>query len=88
MLACSGDAHNHARGQTVVPPYVARPVRGASVSTPLRWEELVDGLHPTQFTLQTMPPRLARVGDLFRPALENGQNLMPAIEALQARLRR
>lgn len=76
------------RSQTVVPPYAVRPVRGASVSAPLRWDELEDGdLTPQRFTIQTMPRRLAELGDLFRPALEDRQDLLPAIAALEDVLR-
>ncbi len=77
------------RGQTVVPPYCVRPVRGATVSTPLAWDELEDGdLSPQRFTLQTVPGRIAAHGDLFRPALEDRQDLLPAIDALGDVLRR
>lgn len=76
------DYGQNRRSQTVVPPYVPRPVRGATVSTPLAWSELTDDLHPSLFTIQTVPPRLEEVGDLFRPALDDPQDLLPAIEAL------
>jgi bifunctional non-homologous end joining protein LigD len=76
------------RSQTIVPPYAVRPVRGASVSAPLQWDELEDGdLHPQRFTIQTMPARVQRLGDLFRPALEDRQDLLPAIQALEDVLR-
>ncbi|MGE3171278.1 MAG: non-homologous end-joining DNA ligase [Planctomycetota bacterium] len=76
------------RSQTIVPPYSARPVRGASVSAPLSWDELEDDdLSPLRFTLQTMPARLQERGDLFRRALDDPQDLLPAIEALQQVLR-
>lgn len=76
------------RSQTIVPPYAVRPVRGASVSTPLAWDELEDpDLSPRNFTIQTMPARLAARGDLFRPALEDPQDLGPAIAALENVLR-
>lgn len=71
------------RSQTVVPPYSARPVRGATVSTPLAWDELDSALDPSRFTIQTVPDRLTRHGDLFRSALTDRQELLPAIEALQ-----
>ncbi len=76
------------RSQTIVPPYSARPVRGASVSAPLLWDELEDGeLTPQRFTIKTMPQRLAQRGDLFRKALDDKQDLMPAIAALGEMLR-
>lgn len=74
------------RGQTVVPPYAVRPVRGATVSTPLHWDEISGDLHPSMFTLHDVPARLAAMGDLFRPTLTEGQDLLPAIERLQALL--
>ena len=72
------------KSQTIVPPYSARPVRGASVSAPLLWDELEDSdLTPMRFTLQTMPQRVAERGDLFAKALTDKQNLIPAIAALE-----
>ncbi len=77
------------RSQTVVPPYVVRPVAGASVSTPLTWDELEDAeLAPRRFTVQTVPERVQQRGDLFRPALEDRQDLLPAIALLDEMLRR
>lgn len=76
------------RSQTIVPPYAVRPVRGASVSAPLAWDELeAADLSPRRFTMQTMPARLAAHGDLFRKALDDRQDLLPAIAALEAVLR-
>ena len=72
------------KSQTIVPPYSARPVRGASVSAPLAWDELEDGeLTPQRFTIQTMPARVEQRGDLFRKALTDKQDLLPAIAALE-----
>jgi bifunctional non-homologous end joining protein LigD len=77
------DFGQNRKGQTVVPPYVVRPVRGATVSTPLAWDELESDLHPSHFTLQNVPERLGRLGDLFRPVLTEPQDLGTAIGALQ-----
>ena len=67
------------REQTVVPPYAVRPVAGATVSTPLSWDELDADLSPARFTMDTVPERLARSGDLFRDAPRNrpGSGGMP-----------
>jgi bifunctional non-homologous end joining protein LigD len=70
------------REQTVVPPYVVRPVKGATVSTPLEWDELRSGLEPSQFTIHNVPSRLEKLGDLFRDALREGQDLTSALDAL------
>jgi bifunctional non-homologous end joining protein LigD len=77
------DFGQNRKGQTVVPPYVVRPVRGASVSTPLAWDELESDLQIAHFTLQNVPERLERLGDLFRPVLTNRQDLGSAIVALE-----
>ncbi len=70
------------RGQTLVPPYSVRPVRGATVSAPLEWDELDSNLAIANFTILAEPPRLEEKGDLFRAALTDRQDLMPAIEKL------
>ena len=74
------------KSATVVPPYVARPVPGASVSMPLEWDELDSDLHPSMFTIKNTPSLLARRGDRFRATLTDRQDFAPAIDKLQAYL--
>ncbi len=81
------DVLQNRSGQTVVPPYVLRPVPAASASTPLEWDELTTDLMPQRFNLESVPPRLAQVGDLFRGALSDQQELLPAIDAFRGLLR-
>ena len=71
------------KSATVVPPYVARPVPGASVSMPLEWDELNGDLHPGMFTIENTPSLLAQRGDRFRATLTDQQDFAPAIERLQ-----
>jgi bifunctional non-homologous end joining protein LigD len=54
------DVMQNAKGKHVVPPYVLRPVPGASVSTPLSWREVTAALDPARFNLKTIFRRLAR----------------------------
>lgn len=72
------------RGQTLASAYSIRPVKDATVSAPLRWKEVKYGLSPAQFTLETMPKRLARTGDLFAPVLGKGADLLACIRRLGA----
>lgn len=47
------------RGATAVAPYSTRARPGASVSTPLTWEELGPDIGPGHFTVVNLPTRLA-----------------------------
>ncbi len=81
------DVQQIRRGQTIVPPYIVRPVLGASVSTPLHWDEVVTDLDPARYTRDVVRARLAEHGDLFASVLDNPQDLVPAIAAFDQRLR-
>lgn len=62
-------------GKTVAAAYAVRARPGATVSTPLSWDELNDDLDPQEFTLETAPARFARVGDLWTPAMKKKNSL-------------
>lgn len=53
------------RGKTVASVYSLRAGPDATVSTPLRWDELDDELDPRDYTLERVRPRLREVGDLW-----------------------
>jgi bifunctional non-homologous end joining protein LigD len=55
------DTLQNVRGHHAVPPYVLRATPQASVSTPLRWQELTADLTPGKFTIQTIFRRLGRM---------------------------
>ena len=76
------DFGQNRREQTIAPPYAVRPVPGATVSTPLDWDELSSKLHPSQFHLRNVPERVQQLGDLFRGAIDDPQDLGDAIEVL------
>ncbi|HEX6654843.1 MAG TPA: hypothetical protein VF153_01385, partial [Candidatus Limnocylindria bacterium] len=62
--------------KTLVAPYSVRPAAGAPVSAPIRWEELDDPkLRSDRWNIDTLPKRLAKVGDLFEPATKLEQEL-------------
>jgi len=56
------DYNQNAKDRTVASAYSVRPRPDARVSTPLRWDEVVD-VDAAAFTLRTVPERFARGGD-------------------------
>lgn len=70
------DYAQNARGKNTVAAYSARARPGAPVAAPLTWEELErPGLRPNQWTIKTLPDRLAHVGDLMGPLMAVRQRL-------------
>jgi DNA ligase D len=59
------DYNQNARDHTIASAYSVRGVREATVSTPVRWDEVGD-VEPEEFTIATVPARFARLGDLHR----------------------
>jgi DNA ligase D len=57
------DYNQNARDHTIASAYSVRGVPDATVSTPVTWEEIAD-LDPRDFTIATVPPRFAGLGDL------------------------
>ena len=57
------DYNQNAKDRTIAAAYSVRPLPDAQVSAPLTWEEVPE-CDPAEFTLRTMPDRLARRGDL------------------------
>jgi bifunctional non-homologous end joining protein LigD len=77
------DANQNGPGKTTASVYSVRPRAGAPVSTPLRWDEVKEGLDAAAFTMDVVLERVAREGDLFARVLEGGQSLGAALRALR-----
>lgn len=61
------------KGQTIACVYSMRPKKGATVSTPLDWNEVKEGLNPKDFNINTIAERLKEKGDLFAPMLDKAK---------------
>lgn len=70
------------RGQTLASVYSIRPREGATVSTPLQWKEVKNGLHPSQFDIFTVPKRLKKTGDIFSKILGKGVSLEKCLKGI------
>jgi bifunctional non-homologous end joining protein LigD len=57
-------------GKSLACAYSARASEYAGTSTPLTWKEIDEGVDPRDFTIRTLPARLAKVGDLWAALLE------------------
>mgnify|MGYP005842674505 CR=1 FL=1 len=69
------DYKANARARIPVAPYSPRALPHATVSVPLAWEEL-DEVCPTDFTILSVPGRLANRGDPWSEILDAKQDLM------------
>jgi bifunctional non-homologous end joining protein LigD len=48
-------------GQLIVAPFSVRPLPGATVSMPIRWDEVNESLDPRAFTIKTAVQRMERL---------------------------
>ncbi len=67
------DYNQNAWGRTLASVYSVRPRPEASVSAPVTWEEVKAGVSISDFTMDTMPARVAQLGDLFKPVLDSAR---------------
>jgi bifunctional non-homologous end joining protein LigD len=72
------------RGQTLAAPYCLRPKPGATVSTPLDWEEVKSGLRLEDFNIHTIRDRVEIKGDLFAPILSEANSIEKILEILDS----
>jgi bifunctional non-homologous end joining protein LigD len=77
------DSNQNGEGKTIASVYSVRPRPGAPVSTPLRWDEVIDDLDPSAFTMGVVLERIRKHGDLFEGVLAARQRLDKALNALR-----
>ncbi len=71
-------------GKTIITPYSPRAVESANVATPITWEELKSGCHPSDFNLINIHDRLDSKDDLLDSLHSNQtQNLSFIFEKIE-----
>ncbi len=78
------------QGKTVAGPYCVRAKPGATVSTPLEWNELTEDLDPRDFHLGNAADRFEKIGDIWNEAMRRKNSrhfLLCGGAALSVRLR-
>ena len=73
------DYNQNARDHTIASAYSVRGNAEATVSTPVRWDE-VDAVEPRELTIATVPRRYAELGDLHAGIDEHVFDLAPLLE--------
>jgi bifunctional non-homologous end joining protein LigD len=63
------DYNQNAWGRTLASIYSVRPRPEATVSTPVTWKEVEDGVQIEDFTVKNVPARVNKTGDLWKPLL-------------------
>ena len=62
-------------GATAVSPYTVRARPGATVATPLDWEEVERGASPRDWTIENIPKRLAQKKDPWADFMRHARPL-------------
>jgi bifunctional non-homologous end joining protein LigD len=64
------DYNQNRWGSTLASVYSVRPTPSATVSTPVTWAEVSDGVRTENFRIDNVPARVAKLGDLWKPLLQ------------------
>jgi bifunctional non-homologous end joining protein LigD len=64
------DYNQNAWGRTLASIYSVRPRPQATVSTPVTWHEVEQGVRIEDFTMANVPRRTGTLGDLWKPLLQ------------------
>jgi bifunctional non-homologous end joining protein LigD len=63
------DYNQNAWNRTLASVYSVRPKPAATVSVPVTWQEVEKGIRIEDFTVENVPARLKKIGDLWKPLL-------------------
>ena len=74
-------------GVTIAAPFAVRPLPGATVSCPLLWQEVKGRLHPSSFTIKSVPARFRKMKDPLAPVLRQAIDLDAALDQMAVMVR-
>jgi bifunctional non-homologous end joining protein LigD len=81
------DHNMNRQGANIAAAYSLRPEAGATVSTPLTWDEVLEGgFEPGDFRIDNVWERFAERGDLFADVRTREVDLSSAFEALDVKV--
>ena len=75
------DYLRNGRGATAVAAYSTRARDGATVSTPLAWDELSPAIRPSHFNLENLPTRLRHLGSDPWVGIDKIEQALPRLSA-------
>lgn len=71
-------------GQTLASVFSLRPKEGATVSMPVEWHELAQGIKVKDFTIYNALDHIQRRAQLFQPVLGEGIDMLAALERFES----
>ena len=77
------DYLQNSKGQTIAAPYSVRPMPLATVSTPLKWNEVKAGLSPQDFTIFNTMNRIRKTGDLWEGVFRTSTPILKAMKNIK-----
>ena len=76
------DYNQNVWGRTLASVYSVRPMPRATVSTPITWEEVADGISLEAFRIENVPGRVRKLGDLWAPLAPHAPGRFDLAQAL------
>jgi bifunctional non-homologous end joining protein LigD len=73
------DYNQNSKGKTIASIFSARPTPSATISMPVRWEEL-SSITPTDFNILNVPVAIKKTGDSWKNILEEKQDIDKILE--------
>lgn len=78
------DYVQHWDGKTIICPYSTRGIEGATVATPLFWEEVNDALTPATYDIFSVMKRIDEIGCPFENYFDvSNEELIPIIQSIR-----